>query len=274
MNDNIFEALAAPFPPDKVSWRVGSTSPDKTKGMALAYIDARDVMERLDAVCGPAGWERRHPHVDKTTTCEIAIWIEERGWVVKSDGAGDTAVEAEKGSLSDSFKRAAVNWGIGRYLYDLKSPWVALDQHKKIKAEELPKLRALLSRDAPRAAPVASPPTGNEPPPMDPQEPGRRKTAAQAKRDGDDVKIKAQVAKLDRAGVADFHANFDRYTAHLPTSWSTPIHDMLESRLIDLNGAANVREAEAEMDEGFRGAVGAGAGGSSGVARNGSPVAA
>src|SRR6186713_1695699 len=110
----MFERLAEPFHPDKVSWRVGSTSGDKSKGMALAFIDARDVMERLDLVCGPAGWERRHPHVGGTTTCEIAIKIDGE-WVVKADGAGDTQVEAEKGSLSDAFKRAAVNWGVARY---------------------------------------------------------------------------------------------------------------------------------------------------------------
>jgi hypothetical protein len=43
-------ALFAPFPPGRVSWRVGSTTQDKKRGMALAYIDARDVMDRLDAV--------------------------------------------------------------------------------------------------------------------------------------------------------------------------------------------------------------------------------
>lgn len=150
MND-MFERLAAPFPPDRVSWRVGSTTQDKKKGMALAYIDARDVMERFDAVCGPAGWERRHPHVTGTTTCEISIWVPALDrWIVKADGAGDTAVEAEKGSLSDSFKRAAVNWGVGRYLYDLPTPWVALDQYKKIEEGEHAKLRALLSKSGPR----------------------------------------------------------------------------------------------------------------------------
>lgn len=160
---DMFQRLAAPFPPARVSWRVGSTTQDKKKGMALAYIDARDVMERFDAVCGPDGWERRHPHVTGTTTCEIALWVPERDrWVVKADGAGDTAVEAEKGSLSDSFKRAAVNWGVGRYLYDLPTPWVALDQHKKIEEAELRKLEGLLGRNAaqtqrPAQTPVEKP---------------------------------------------------------------------------------------------------------------------
>lgn len=146
--NELFTRLAEPFPADAVSWRVGSTTQDKTKGMALAYLDARDVMDRLDLVCGPAGWERRHPHVGGTTTCEIAIWVEGRGWIVKSDGAGDTQVEAEKGSLSDAFKRAAVNWGIGRYLYGLPSPWVELEsagRGQKIKASEYAKLRQVLS---------------------------------------------------------------------------------------------------------------------------------
>jgi len=250
---SMFERLAAPFPPDRVSWRVGSTNGDKTKGMALAYIDARDVMQRLDEVCTPAGWERRHPHVGGTTTCEIAIWIEGRGWVVKSDGAGDTAVEAEKGSLSDSFKRSAVNWGIGRYLYDLKSPWVELETRGRsqiIKPTELPKLTALLRQHAPQFA--QSP----EPPPQDPRL-GDRKTSAQAKRDGDHDKIKADIAGLDTKGVQDWYENFDSYTAHLPLSWLDPIRDQLEARREDLMRPVESVRQEREMDaayaETFRG---------------------
>lgn len=119
-------ALSAPFPPDRVSWRVGSTNKDKNKGMALAYIDARDVMDRLDEVCGPAGWQCSYPHANGKTVCSIAIKISDE-WVWKANGAGDTDIEAEKGALSDAFKRAAVCWGIGRYLYDLDSPWVAIE---------------------------------------------------------------------------------------------------------------------------------------------------
>lgn len=145
--DEIFAKLAAPFPPERVSWRVGSTSADKKRGLALAYIDARDVMDRLDEVVGPSNWQARYPHANGKTVCEIDIWIEGRGWVTKADGAGDTDVEAEKGALSDAFKRAAVRWGIGRYLYDLDSPWVDLKQVGRsyaIADHELPRLRALL----------------------------------------------------------------------------------------------------------------------------------
>lgn len=167
--------LKKPFAPDKVSWRVGSTTADKSKGMALCYIDARDVQDRLDEVCGQAGWQCRYlPMHDKKTVCEIGIYCEfHQTWIWKSDGAGDSDIEAEKGALSDAFKRAAVRWGIGRYLYDLDSPWVELDTYEKqgkvfakgIKAAEHKRLQALLSKDArassepaqPKPAPAAIP---------------------------------------------------------------------------------------------------------------------
>src|SRR3546814_14134583 len=41
----------------------------------------------------------------------------------RSDGAGDTAVEVEKGAISDAFKRCAVKWGVGRYRYDIDAVW-------------------------------------------------------------------------------------------------------------------------------------------------------
>lgn len=118
--------LRKPFKPDVISWRIGSTTKDKSKGMALAYIDARDVMQRLDEVCGPENWQCDYPHAGEKTVCRIGIRCGDE-WVWKANGAGNSDIEAEKGALSDAFKRAAVLWGIGQYLYDLDSPWVALD---------------------------------------------------------------------------------------------------------------------------------------------------
>ena len=140
------DRLKAPFAPDKISWRVGATNKDKTKGMALAYIDARDVMERLDEVCGPENWQDRYEVHATTMICYLSIRIDDQ-WITKADGAGDTDVEAEKGRISDAFKRAAVRWGIGRYLYDIPSPWVEVEPHGRsyvIKQSEMPKLRAVL----------------------------------------------------------------------------------------------------------------------------------
>lgn len=151
------DALKLPFPASRISWRVGSTTSDKSKGLALAYIDARDVMERLDQVCGPSGWQNTYPHANGKTVCSIGIKIDGE-WVWKSNGAGDTDVEAEKGALSDAFKRAAVLWGIGRYLYDIPSIWVELKAAGRsyaIADHEHKKLEALLTKEG---AKIAAPP--------------------------------------------------------------------------------------------------------------------
>lgn len=161
-----FHKLSAPFPPSRVSWRVGSTTQDKKKGMALAYCDARDVMERLDEVCGPGGWQCAYPHATGKTVCAIGIKVGDE-WVWKSDGAGDTDIEAEKGALSDAFKRAAVRWGVGRYLYEVVSPWVDLEQagkSYKIKDSELTRLSRLLTGAAPETKTADTPPPTPEPP--------------------------------------------------------------------------------------------------------------
>ena len=145
---NLLEELAKEFPPEKISWRVGSTNKDKTQGMALAYIDSRDVMERLDEVCGE-GWQCRYlPIGSDKTSCEIGIVVE-GACIWRADGAGDTDFEGAKGAFSDAFKRAAVKWGIGRYLYDLDAPWVAIEAKGRsyvIAKREMAKLNALLTK--------------------------------------------------------------------------------------------------------------------------------
>src|SRR3546814_3844597 len=60
-----YTALSKPFPPSAVSWRSQSLTKDGTKALALAYIDARDVMRRLDDVCGPAGWQDSYAETGK-----------------------------------------------------------------------------------------------------------------------------------------------------------------------------------------------------------------
>ena len=118
-----FQALSAPFDPSEIHWRAQTVTKDGTKALALAYLDARDVMGRLDAVCGPANWSSYN---DETQTgrvlCKLSLRCDDE-WVTKTDGAGNTAVEGEKGGISDALKRAAVQWGIGRYLYDLGNVW-------------------------------------------------------------------------------------------------------------------------------------------------------
>lgn len=128
---DLFDALSAPFPTDRIEWRIGNTTKDKAKGMALAYIDARAVADRLDTVCGLGGWQNNYsPAGNGSIVCNIGVMVPGGAWVWKADGAGATDFEAEKGMLSDAFKRSAVRIGIGRYLYDLESPWVALEEER------------------------------------------------------------------------------------------------------------------------------------------------
>lgn len=133
------QKLECPLPPSRVSWRIGRKTADKTKAQLLAYIDARDVMEVLDRAIGFDNWQCRYPLAEGgLLVCEIGLRINGE-WQWRANGAGDTQVEAEKGKCSDAFKRAAVLWGVGRYLYGLATPWVAIDQYGKWASDpELP----------------------------------------------------------------------------------------------------------------------------------------
>ena len=119
---DVYAQLSAPFPAEAIHWRVGATNGDKTKGIALAYIDARDVFDRFDSVVGPENWETS---IEETAKGRVLCRLTVLG-VTKTDGAGDTDVEGDKGGISDAIKRAAVQFGVGRYLYRLPSEWVPI----------------------------------------------------------------------------------------------------------------------------------------------------
>jgi hypothetical protein len=141
----IAAALAAPFPPDDVEWRVGSTNQDKTRGLALAYISNRAIQQRLDDVVGPWGWRNEFTSgPGGGVLCGISVYFgPEIGWVTKFDGAENTDFESVKGGLSDSMKRAGYQWGIGRYLYKLPSVWMACEARgKAVYLKETPELPA------------------------------------------------------------------------------------------------------------------------------------
>lgn len=142
-SNEVWKAIAAPFPANEIQWRVGATTQDKARGLAVPYIDARSIEQRLDDAVGPANWYPKFRVIDKTTLCALSVRIDGE-WITKEDGAGATEVESEKGALSAALKRAAVQYGIGRYLYYLESEWVdieAVGKSYKIKGSppQLPK---------------------------------------------------------------------------------------------------------------------------------------
>ena len=91
------------------------------QGKPLNYIDARQVMDLLDEVCEPQNWQCEYYELKGVLFCKIGIAVvlkdESVAWVWKSDCGTESAFDPEKGEASDAFKRAAVKWGIGRFLY-------------------------------------------------------------------------------------------------------------------------------------------------------------
>lgn len=139
--------LSDPFEPADVEWRA------QASGMranitpwirVIPYINSRAVQQRLDDVFGIWGWENAFKEAGQSTVI-VKEWINDKpvkveklvnNWlcgitiingdkrVTKWDGASETAIDPFKGGLSGSEKRAAVQMGIGRYLYHFKAKYI------------------------------------------------------------------------------------------------------------------------------------------------------
>jgi hypothetical protein len=182
--------LREPFSSQEIEWKIQVTSQDKTRGMVVAYIDSRAIQNRLDEVVGAFNWKNTFsPWQNNSQICGLSIYDSERGdWVTKYDGAENTDIEPVKGGLSDSFKRAACVWGIGRYLYELTGLWVEIEQRGKswiIKDTQYTKLESEYNRAVARIfgaainqgkAPVV--PANEKNPSQTPTENNRQPTAA------------------------------------------------------------------------------------------------
>lgn len=117
----------------EIEVRVGTAS---EKGVSLLlYKDARVDMNLLDETVGPMNWQRYHSR--ENANCTIAIWDAQKSqWVAKEDTGTESNTEAEKGLASDSFKRAGVNWGIGRELYTAPFIWVGAGNGCEVKPKQ------------------------------------------------------------------------------------------------------------------------------------------
>lgn len=113
----VFRLLRA----DEIDVRVGQV---KESGCSLLlYKDARCDMNILDESVGALNWTREHGR--DNANCVVSVWDEKKSsWVSKEDTGVESNTEKEKGLASDSFKRACVNWGIGRELYTAPFIWI------------------------------------------------------------------------------------------------------------------------------------------------------
>jgi hypothetical protein len=174
-------ALAVPFDPAQVKFKPQSVKGNRA--LAMAYVDARLVQDRLDEVLGVEGWQDEYQLLpDGSVMCRLTINLGGR-WVTKMDVGGPSEQpdggDRLKAAFSDSLKRAAVKFGIGRYLYRLPAQWADYDPVKKhftapptlpafaqppAKAKPKPAPAPKASAPAPAAEPkpAALPTTGDE----------------------------------------------------------------------------------------------------------------
>lgn len=128
-------ALKQPFDTRFLKVRIGARTKDKSKGIALFYLDSREVQKRLDEVCGIDGWRSEMQETSEGVLCTISIRMPNGEWVSRTDGGEKSQVAPFKGACSDALKRAAAQFGIGRYLYYVPNSWHSLLNDGKIFAD-------------------------------------------------------------------------------------------------------------------------------------------
>jgi hypothetical protein len=155
MIDKTLQALSAPFDPFAIHWKAQAVSGNRA--LAVAYLDARAVMDRLDSVCGLDWSDKYEVLADGSVLCRLEIVVD--GRTVQRSDVGSPSEQPDSGdrmkaAVSDALKRAAIKFGIGRYLYRLPKQWVDYDPQKKqlkgqpqLPAWAMPQLPAVITHE-------------------------------------------------------------------------------------------------------------------------------
>jgi hypothetical protein len=168
VTDETLRRLAEPFHPDDVSVKPQTVRKDGTAALPAFYITAREVMDRLDEVVGPANWQDQYSVLEGGgVLCRLSVRVGPE-WVTKEDVGGPSEQpdphDRLKAALSDALKRAAVKYGVGRYLYSLPPRWAAYDPQRKrfVETPRLPDwaLPAALRAGAAAGRAADAPPAG------------------------------------------------------------------------------------------------------------------
>ena len=134
---------------EEIDVRIGQCiATPKWEGVSLLlYKNARVDMDILDETVGADYWQRDHKVINDNLYCAVGIWNDTlRDWVWKTDCGVESNTEKEKGEASDAFKRACVNWGIGRELYTApKNMLIACELDDKKKKPKDKKLKFSVS---------------------------------------------------------------------------------------------------------------------------------
>jgi len=132
-HDQVMEALASPFENNEIRHKPGVVSGNRA--LAIPYVDARAIQDRLDLALGLINWQDEYECLaDGAVICRLRVRIGDE-WIVKVDvgGPSDQPDEGDrrKAAFSDALKRAAVKFGIGRYLYRQTPQWLDFDPVRK-----------------------------------------------------------------------------------------------------------------------------------------------
>lgn len=147
----MMEKLAQPFDPDALQWKPQATTKDKKKALGVPYADPRAYIDRLNEVAG-ADWSDDYTILDggAVVLCRLTVAGVTRSDVGESEANDqNTATSA----VAQAFKRAAVKFGLGRYLYSLPKTWVAYDEKRRsFTPEGLAQLRRVAAGESPASA--------------------------------------------------------------------------------------------------------------------------
>jgi hypothetical protein len=121
MND----ILTAPIQSNEIEWRVQQQT-STGKLIIVPYINNRCVMQRFDAAFGPTNWTSEFREIGNGFICRLTVTVDKKT-IYREDGASKTNIEPEKGGISDAMKRAAVQFGLGRCLYDYPKVMIETD---------------------------------------------------------------------------------------------------------------------------------------------------
>lgn len=127
--------LQKPFPDDEVGLKPQAFNQSRDKALAIKYIDSRSVANRLDEVFGFLNWWDEYEERDSgIVICHLTVRFGDQ--VVTKVDVGNQSDQADggdrmKAAYSDALKRAAVKFGIGRYLYAEDGEWLPWDNQKK-----------------------------------------------------------------------------------------------------------------------------------------------
>ena len=134
----IIEALSEPFPSSEVEFKPGALNRDKTRALALAYVDSRTYIQRLNLVA--PDWQDEYQVTILPDRVVVICRLTVEGITRTGDGecllsggeeGGRVEANAVTTASAQAFKRACVKFSLGAYLYSLPQVWCEYDHARR-----------------------------------------------------------------------------------------------------------------------------------------------